>query len=263
MAVYDGRGGWASVGGIPGQATISFRIDGEGRPSSLTQGTTTFVSGTTYNANSQPLRVNYGTSTDNDTFAYDPNTFRMSTYTFNVGSPTKSLSGALTWNPNATLRQLALNDQFNPADTQTCTYGYDDLARVASANCGSVWAQTFAPDRFGNLQKSGSSAWLATYSGNRTKTIPGCSPPAGNSDFHDANGNLLKDCTNTYTWDADNRPSKINSVNIVTDAFHRESEFGSSAYTEVLYSPIGKLGTMNGQTLNRILLPLPGGGKLE
>jgi hypothetical protein len=36
------------------------------------------------------------------------------------------------------LKQLNITDGFNAADAQTCNYGYDDLARISSANCGTV-----------------------------------------------------------------------------------------------------------------------------
>ncbi len=83
--------------------------------------------------------VTFG-STDGSAFTYDPNTGRMKNYTHTVATSatrTGYNSGTLTWNANGTLQQLAITDTLNPADTQTCNYLYDDLARITSANCGS------------------------------------------------------------------------------------------------------------------------------
>ncbi len=66
----------------------------------------------------------------------------MTNWTSTVGS--KQQAGALTWNRNGTLQQLAITDTANPADAQTCNYAYDDLARLSSAQCGTPWAQTFS-----------------------------------------------------------------------------------------------------------------------
>ncbi len=85
--------------------------------------------------------------------------------------------------------------------------------------------------------------------------------PTGQTDFHDANGNLLTDCTHTYTWDANNHPLSIDTVNLTYDALGRMVEQNNAGvFTEILYSPIGKLAVMHGQTFQRIYVPFPGGG---
>ena len=66
-------------------------------------------------------------SGDSDAFQYDANTGRMTQYKHNVGS--YSVTGNLIWNPNGSLETLAITDTYSSANTQTCNYGYDDLAR--------------------------------------------------------------------------------------------------------------------------------------
>jgi len=39
---------------------------------------------------------------------------------------------------------LQINDQFNSANSQTCTYQHDDLARISQVNCGANWSQSFS-----------------------------------------------------------------------------------------------------------------------
>jgi RHS repeat-associated protein len=259
-----------SYGGIIG-STVG--LDGEGRTTQVTAtgtGQQNPVTGVTYNVASLPTQVNFG-SGDSDVFAYDSNTLRMTQFKFNVGTQSQSLTGLLTWNANATLGQLAITDQFNSADTQTCKYGdpsasppvvgYDDLSRLVSANCGSAAAQTFSYDPFGNINKSGSpNSFQPTYSvaTNRMTALPGNFTPT-----YDANGNVTNDSNHTYSWDVDGNSITVDSVGLTFDAFDRMVEQNrSGAYTEIVYAPSGgKLALMSGtggQTLQKAFVALLG-----
>src|SRR2546425_5004848 len=105
-------------------------------------------------------------------------------------------SGDLTWNRNGTLRQLNITDPFNSANTQNCTYSYDDLTRITGANCGTAWSQTFSFDPFGNINKSGSMSFQPTYSPttNQMTLLPGGFVPS-----YDANGSVLNDNSHIYS----------------------------------------------------------------
>src|SRR5437667_9887808 len=112
----------------PGYA-MSWNVDGEGRVYSTYTNSNPLAS-TLYNAASQPTQVNFGNG-DSDSFSYDANTSRMTQYQFNVnGSP---LTGVLGWNANGTLQTQNITDPFNSADTQNCSYSYDDLSRLTGA----------------------------------------------------------------------------------------------------------------------------------
>jgi YD repeat-containing protein len=79
----------------------------------------------------------------------------MTQYQFTVGGQTDT--GGLTWNANGSLSQLAITDNITgTGDTQTCNFTHDDLGRIATADCGSGWNQTFNFDPFGNLSKTAS-----------------------------------------------------------------------------------------------------------
>jgi RHS repeat-associated protein len=272
-ASYWTNGVLNTLGGVPGQTVWTFGVDGEGRPSTAVQGSTNLVSATSFNAASQPLTVTMGLG-DTDTYGYDPKTGRMGSYTFTVGSTPKSIVGNLTWNPNGTLSQLAITDGFNAGGTQTCKYGdpsssvpgYDDLGRLVKVDCGaSVWQQNFSYDPFGNLTKTVPTggtgiAWNPGYNAaNNRYNLAGTS--------YDANGNLLTDTFHTYTWNAEGHPATIDSSACGSngtcgtyDAFGRIVEKNvAGAYTQFLYSPVGKLGLMNGQSLVNAYIPLPGG----
>jgi RHS repeat-associated protein len=260
-----------TISGLTGLPMITYGADGEGRPSTVSAASgQNPVTAATYNVASQITGLTFG-SADSDSYQYDPNTGRMTQYTFNMGTGPTTDSGALTWNANGTLQQLQITDNVNTANSQTCTFGYDDLVRITSANCGSVWSQTFGFDPFGNLSKTGSAQFLPTYTGasgagsptNQYYQITGGA--AGTSNYYDTNGNLKNDVTHAYTWDADgnNLSTDGTTVTMIYDALDRmiEQTRGSS-HTQIVYGPYGmKLALMNGQTLVNAFIKLHGGAR--
>jgi hypothetical protein len=155
-ATYNG----VAITGLPnitygGTIGSTVGLDGEGRITQVTAGSgQNPVTGVTYNPYGTPpqMTVTFG-SGDSDVFSYDAYTSRVTKYQFNVNG--QSDSGTLTWNANSTLQSLVVSDAFNSGDNQTCTYTYDDMIRLTSANCGTVEAQTFSYDPFGNITKTG------------------------------------------------------------------------------------------------------------
>jgi RHS repeat-associated protein len=217
------------------------------------------VTNTSYNTAGLPTGITYG-SGDSDSFIYDPNTNRMTQYKFTVGTSPQSLTGNLTWNANGTLLTQNITDAFNAANTQNCSYSYDDLSRLSNANCGSAAAQTFTYDPFGNINKSGSPySFQPSYSSstNRMSSIGSFTPT------YDGAGNVTNDSLHTYTWDVYGRPSTVDSVNVTYDALGRMVEQNrSGAYTQLVYSPTGqKMQIMNGQASAKSIVVLPGGGQ--
>jgi RHS repeat-associated protein len=264
---------WASglpfqLSGLPGLPAISYGgtigstvgLDGEGRITQVTASSgQNPLSGASYNVFGMPTSINYGSS-DSDVFSYDANTARMTQYQFNVN--TQSDMGTLTWNPNGTLKSLLIADAFNTADTQSCSYSFDDLKRVAGVNCGSAtWTQTFGFDAFGNITKTGTVGFQPVYknpttgyTSNRFVSIPGVTVS------YDLNGNVSNDGSHTYSWDAENRPVTIDGVNMTYDALGRMVEQNrSGVVTELVYGPTTeKLAFMSGQTLQKARVKLPG-----
>jgi RHS repeat-associated protein len=268
-AIYYG----SSTGGSTGAG-----IDGEGRITKVyaASGTNPATSATyVTSGTSEPIgaltSVTLG-STDSDSFTFDPTTGRPHTYTFSVNGATDV--GTLNWNTNGTLGTLAITDGLpNATDTQTCTYVYDDLARVAGiptgqnaipgVNCvqGSttVWSQTFTYDAFGNITKSGTGTFSPIYRTspptNQFSSIPGVTVS------YDNNGNLLTDNLNTYTWDSKwGNPASINGTILIYDAQGQMVEQqNGTAYIQLLYSQAGKTAIMNGQALTKGFVKLPGG----
>ncbi|MGB6883416.1 MAG: hypothetical protein WBE10_05165, partial [Candidatus Acidiferrum sp.] len=184
------------MSGNIGLPTITYGAEGEGRPStvSASSGQNPVTAANYYNLYQSPyqLSVTFG-SGDSDVFTFDPNTFRLNKYQFNVGS--QAVTGTLGWNANWSLGSLGISDPFSAANTQTCSFTADDLSRISQTNCGTIWAQTFSYDPFGNIQThqtAGSGTSFApTYASspitNRISTV------GGTSATYDANGNSLYD----------------------------------------------------------------------
>ena len=251
----------------PSLYTMTYGLDGEGRSSTLKGDTTTIVAGTTFNASGRPTDVDLGTGTDQSDYVYDPNTGRMTNWTFEVGSASET--GVLTWNANGTLRQVAIVDGFSSGGSQTCTFGtssvmgYDDLGRLLSDNCGSVWAQTFSYDQYDNVTKSGSVTWNPGYNSANNRYSTGAS--------YDSSGNLTWDTIHTYVWDQYGKVSSIDSSACGTngecvtyDAQGRlvESSY-DGVYTEIWYTQLGKGVYMKGNSPYYAYWPTPGNGTVE
>ena len=240
-----------------GLPTFTYGVDGEGRPTtaiaSSGQNPLTAASYYTVSQSGQSAGklagVTFG-SGDSDTYSYASATGRMTQYQFSING--SNVTGALTWNPNGTLQNLAITDPFNSSDAQTCTYQYDPIARLANASCGSAWSQTFGYDAYGNLTKSGSLSFQPCYNNNNQYT---CLPNLS----YDSDGNLLNDSFHTYTWDAFGGITAIDSATVTHDALGRVVEFSSS---QVLYAPTGqKVALMSGQNLEKAFVGLPGGAQ--
>jgi RHS repeat-associated protein len=119
------------------------------------------------------------------------------------------------------LQQLQIADSANSADAQTCTYAHDDLARISGVNCGSIWAQTYSYDPFGNITTTGMFSWMPGYDASNRYTLSGTT--------YDSNGNLLNDTFHTYTWDGENKVATIvqnaTTFGFVYDALGRVVEY--------------------------------------
>jgi RHS repeat-associated protein len=254
LDVLTAKYGTSSITGLP---TFTYGPDGEGRINTVSASAgQNPVTGTTYSVASLATQVSFGSS-DNDSFTYDPNSNRMTQYEFTVNG--QNVIGQLTWNPIGTLEDLVVTDPFFSGGNQSCAYTHDDLIRIASANCGTSWSQTFSYDAFGNISKSGTVSFQATYSHlTNQMTQVGSSVPT-----YDANGNATNDTAHTYTWDASGRPVNVDGVGLTYDALGRMVEQNKSGtYYQIVYTPAGgKFAIMNAATLQKAFVPLAGGSQ--
>jgi RHS repeat-associated protein len=249
----------------PGLPTFTYNADGEGRPTtvSATGGGVNPVTATTYNTRSQVTAVTFG-SLDSAAFTFDNNTGLMTKYQETING--SAASGTLTWNANGTLQKNVIVDPFNSANAQTCTYLHDDLGRVGtpvgssanSVDCGTTtWQQKFTYDRYGNITKSGSLNWSPGYD-------PATNHITLGGSIYDGNGNLTYDLFHHYTWDGNGKLITVDNVpgtaNLTYDALGNQVEKNvGGVYTQYVYASDRKLAQMNGQTLTKAYVPLPGG----
>jgi RHS repeat-associated protein len=251
----------SSTFGIP---NITYNVDGEGRAYSTRDVTNNLnvLASVSYNPASQPTTMTFGnaatgSAADVDTFWFDNNTDRPTQVKSAINPTTGAftLTNALTWNANGSLKQTVLTDTNDTSKNQTCTYSADDLSRISSASCGGAWAQTFTYDPFGNITKAGSITYAASYS-TATNQVSGGVPFS-----YDANGNQLSSTPATLTWNAQNEPISVNSTTAIYDALGRMVETASgSTYTQFVFRPSGNMLAVYRGGLVKGLIPLAGEG---
>jgi RHS repeat-associated protein len=256
---------------IPGPLTWTYSPDGEGRVSSVAASSgQNPITNTQYNGFSEPTSVTYG-SGDFDTFGYEPNTGRMTSYTNTVGG-VQVQSNAPTWNANGTLGELQTSGIAGVPPP--CSYTYDDLSRLQQSTCGSGMASTamtYSYDPFGNVSKTGSWSFQPTYNTatNQFQTLPNV--PTGTT-LYDANGNLIFDGVYTYYWDAEGKMLELNNGSSAPtwtfDALGRWVEtdapqnaifgFDVTGFSQAVYDPTGvELALATGTTLATVDVHVP------
>jgi RHS repeat-associated protein len=150
-------------------------------------------------------------------------------------------------------------------DTSLTTAYFDSAVFSASA---SLWNQTYTYDQYDNLTKNGNpgTSWIPGY--NSINQMIGSS--------YDADGRLLYDTVNSYSWDAYGKMLGAR-VGVTTpncgsggsycatyDAAGRIVETSNGGtYKEILYGPTGRLALMTGQSVSEADIPLPGGLTLK
>lgn len=115
---------------------------------------------------------------------------------------------------------------------KTVAFGYDYLNRLTSASSSdSSWSQSFSIDPWGNLKQSGTSAFVPNF-GTDNRMAP------NQGYIYDSDGNLLNDTFHTYTYDAEERMTTVDStVGVYTYSADgtRSRKDISGDYTEYVY----------------------------
>lgn len=248
--------------------SITYGLDGEGRPTSATDTTHTLnlVTSASYNPASTATQVTFGNG-DSDTFVYDPSANRPTSIVDSVtGSSAFSVTTGLTWNPNWSLQKMQITDTNDSSKNQTCTYSADGLMRIASATCPSAWTQTFTYDAFGNITKTGTGGGTSYAAGYNAATdqVSSFPPPAP---AYDKNGDQLNSTgLSSISWNAAGVPVSVtplsgSAIAGTFDALNRlVGTTAGSTYTEFVYGSDGtKVGVVRGGSLIKSIAPLPGG----
>jgi RHS repeat-associated protein len=171
----------------------------QGALASLTHGGAIFGA-FSYNTRLQPLQIFYGTNTPPDlTGSTCPSTvgnIMHRVYNFGLGT-----------NDDGDVYSIA-----NCRDTtRTATYTYDTLNRISSAyTTASTWGETYTIDPWANLTN------IAKYTGKTNSETLSCATANTKNQLntcfsYDAAGNLTKNGSATYTYDAENRLTALSS----------------------------------------------------
>jgi RHS repeat-associated protein len=167
----------------------------------------------------------------------------------------------------------AVGFSYDSANRRTCltlpngvivSYGYDNDSRVTSLTYGTGGSCSSPPSNLGNLTYTydASGRRTATAGGLAAVTLPAnvaASPSTtynaqskfnGTTLSYDANGNLIGDGTNTYTWDGRNHLTAISggtTASFVYDGFGRRmSKTISGTTTQFVYDGSNPVQELNG-----------------
>lgn len=241
--------------------STGYGFDGEGRVNSVNGTSSPLVSSVVYNASSSATSVNLGNG-DSDTFAYDPDTGRLTSYWYYLnGQSSPAAVGALNWNQDGSLGAMSFTDYTAIGRSENCSYLRDGLSRLSSVSCPGTWSQTFAYDPFGNISKAGSES----YSRNYDITAPFQNQPQNGPETFDANGNETATTTvASISWNGYGQPYVLDDSTVTYDALGRAAQFSTltSSGNDIVYGPLGeKVAIVQAGVLQRAEVALPGGDR--
>jgi RHS repeat-associated protein len=202
---------YPSVPGASDRRTVSYSLDSSARLSSLSSSATTYapaasVSSIGYAPHSALTTETYGNSLIH-AVTYNtrlqPNEIKLGT----SGSPTSVLDLTYSYGTTTNNGNVQSIGYSGGGLSYTQSFDYDALNRLTtSSESGSAWSQTNAYDRYGNRQidYGGGSYNLAFSSTANRITTSGYS--------YDSAGNLTNDTGHAYTFDAENKISKVDTV---------------------------------------------------
>ncbi len=197
---------YPSVPGAADRRTVTYTNDSAGRLLSLSSTATSYapaasVSGIAYSAPGGLSSETYGNNLIH-AVAYNS---RMQTNQIKLGTsgnPTSILSITYNYGTTTNNGNLLSTSYAGGGLSYTQTFGYDSLNRLTTSSEGSTWSQTNSYDRYGNRAVVG--AALNFNASNNRITNAGY--------VYDAVGNLINDSSQAFTYDAENKITKVNNV---------------------------------------------------
>ena len=197
--------------------TFTYTYNGGGRLTSLTsslsdsQHPPNLLSAVHYNAFGALTSDTLGNG-DTEAWTYNDTRGRLTSYVVKQAATTLYTltipNGGYAANSNI----VAANDSANG----NWTYTYDPFNRLIGSNKGGGSAVfSYVYDRFGNRwQQNGPNSFIATFTGNNPGNPQNNNRIDGYS--YDAAGNLLSDGVHSYTYDAENRITKVDNGSTAT-----------------------------------------------
>jgi YD repeat-containing protein len=198
------------VPGAGDRRIVSYANDSAGRTASLSSAATSYapaasVSSIGYTSHNALATQTYGNSLIHAVsynIRLQPNEIKLGT----SGAPTSIIDLGYSYgttNNNGNVQSIAYN---GGGLSYTQTFAYDALNRLTTAqeNTGANWFQTNGYDRYGNR-------WIDLGGGNQSLYFTSSNNRITGSSY-DNTGNLLNDGYHSYSYDADNKISKVDGV---------------------------------------------------
>jgi len=216
---YNLAGQLSSITYPTGRA-VAQNVDAIGRLSSVADGSTTYLSGLSYNAAGEALALSMGNGVQGS-FGYNDH-LQTSTLRYFKGS-TDILNLAYDYTtgvPGNNGQIQAVHYYTSPGVedlTKSENFTYDSLDRLSAAHTTTVdstagtWSLQWQYDRLGNRLSQTLVGGNVTI-GQPNFTIDPATNRITNSGYtYDAAGNMTHDASNAYTYDGANRLTKINA----------------------------------------------------
>jgi len=201
---------YPAVPGAGDRRTVSYTNDGAGRLGALSSSATSYAPGASVSSIGYAAHNGMNTETFSNGLiqAIDYNNRLQATLIKlgTSGSPTSVVSLAYSYGTTNNNGNVLSHTYGGGGLSYTQAFGYDSVNRLTTANenSGSNWSQTNAYDRYGNRWIDLGGGNQSLYFSTSTNRINGLS--------YDAAGNLLNDSSHSYTYDAENKIAKVDSV---------------------------------------------------
>ena len=207
---------YPSVPSAGDRRVVSYTNDSAGRLASLNSNATTYAPAASVSS------IGYGSHNALNTETYGNSLIHAVTYNNRLQANEIKLgtSGAPTSVIDLTYSYGTTNNNGNVQSigysggglSYTQSFGYDALNRLTTSNenSGSSWSQTNGYDQYGNR-------WIDYGGGNHNLSFSTSTNRITTSGFvYDSAGNLTNDTIHAYTFDAENKISKVDAVTAYT-----------------------------------------------
>jgi RHS repeat-associated protein len=190
----------------PSGRVVQPAYDAIGRPATVASGTTTYVSGITFNPNFSVSSMTLGNGVT-ETLTQSPDRLQLQTVSYALGGTTK-FGETYTYNSSGANNGETTSISDSVDSGRNMTYTYDALDRVSTAvSQGSTnfpkWGLSWTYDRYGNRLSQAVTAGSAYANSVVVSTTTNHITTSGYT--YDANGNMTNDGENTLVYNAENR----------------------------------------------------------
>ena len=205
---------YPAVPGAGDRRVVTYTNDATGRLASLNSSATTYAPAASVSS------IGYAASNALSTETYGNGLIHAINYNNRLqateiklgtsGNPTSVVSLAYNYGTTNNNGNVLTHTYSGGGLGYTQTFGYDSLNRLTTANenSGSSWSQTNGYDRYGNR-------WIDLGGGNQSLYLNTSNNRITGASY-DSAGNLLNDGSHAYTYDAENKIAKVDSVSAYT-----------------------------------------------